>query len=89
MTYEEISEFLGVSVAAIKNRLYRARRRLKEEEPMVKEALDNFQITPNLTENIMQEISRLKPITPSGSKPARAVDNRCFDVSRRLFNVRC
>lgn len=69
MTYEEISEFLGVSVAAIKNRLYRARRRLKEEEPMVREALGNFQITPNLTENIMQEISRLKPVTPSGSKP--------------------
>ena len=69
MTYEEISEFLGVSVAAIKNRLYRARRRLKEEEPMVKEALGNFQITPHLTENIMQEISRLKPVAPSGSKP--------------------
>ena len=69
MTYEEISEFLGVSVAAIKNRLYRARRRLKEEEPMVKEALGNFQITPHLTDNIMQEISRLKPVTPSGSKP--------------------
>ena len=29
MTYEEISEFLGVSVSAIKNRLYRARQRLK------------------------------------------------------------
>ena len=69
MTYEEISEFLGVSVAAIKNRLYRARRRLKKEEPMIREALGNFQITPNLTENIMQEISRLKPVTPSGSKP--------------------
>ncbi|MCY3549509.1 MAG: sigma-70 family RNA polymerase sigma factor [Candidatus Poribacteria bacterium] len=69
MTYEEISEFLGVSVAAIKNRLYRARRRLKEEEPMVREALGNFQIIPHLTENIMQEISRLKPVTPSGSKP--------------------
>ena len=69
MTYEEISEFLGVSVAAIKNRLYRARRRLKKEEPMIREALGNFQITPNLTENIMQEISRLKPIAPSGSKP--------------------
>ena len=69
MTYEEISEFLGVSVAAIKNRLYRARRRLKEEEPMIREALGNFQITPNLTENIMREISRLKPVTPSGNKP--------------------
>ena len=69
MTHEEISEFLGVSVAAIKNRLYRARRRLKKEEPMIREALENFQITPNLTENIMREVSRLKPIVPSNSKP--------------------
>ena len=69
MTYEEISEFLGVSVASIKNRLYRARRRLKREEPMIKEALENFQITPNLIENIMSEISRMKPAAPSGSKP--------------------
>ena len=69
MTHEEISEFLGVSVAAIKNRLYRARRRLKKEEPMIREALDNFQITPNLTENIMREVSRLKPLAPSGGKP--------------------
>ena len=69
MTYEEISEFLGVSVASIKNRLYRARRRLKKEEPMIREALENFQITPNLTENIMREVSRLKTATPSGSKP--------------------
>ena len=69
MSYEEISEFLGVSVASIKNRLYRARRRLKKEEPMIREALENFQITPNLTENIMREISRLKPVAPSGSKP--------------------
>ncbi len=69
MTYEEISEFLGVSVAAIKNRLYRARNRLKKEESMIQEALGNFQITPNLTENIMREISRLKPIAPGNSKP--------------------
>ena len=69
MTYEEISNFLGVSEATIRNRLYRARRRLKKEEPMIREALENFQITPNLTENIMQEISRLKPVAPSGSKP--------------------
>ena len=69
MTYEEISEFLGVSEAAVRNRLYRARRRLKKEEPMIREALENFQITPNLTENIMREISRLKPVAPSGGKP--------------------
>ena len=69
MTYKEISEFLGVSVGTIKTRVYRARRRLKKEEPMIREALGNFQITPSLTENIMQEISRLKPVAPSGSKP--------------------
>ena len=69
MTYQEISKFLGVSEATIRNRLYRARNRLKKEEPMIREALENFQITPNLTENIMREVSRLKPITPSSSKP--------------------
>ena len=70
MTYEEISNFLGVSVGAIKSRLHRARQRLKKEEPMIREALGNFQITPNLTENIMREVSRLKPVAPSGSKPS-------------------
>ena len=69
MTYEEISEFLGVSVSTIKNRLYRARQRLKKEEPMIREALGNFQITPNLTENIMREILRLKPVAPPNGKP--------------------
>ena len=69
MTYQEISKFLGVSVGAIKNRVYRAQERLKKEEPMIREALGNFQITPNLTENIMREISRLKPVAPSGNKP--------------------
>ncbi|MCY4401294.1 MAG: sigma-70 family RNA polymerase sigma factor [Candidatus Poribacteria bacterium] len=69
MTYEEISRFLGVSVSAIKNRLYRARQLLKKEEPMIREALQNYQITPNLTENIMREIARLKPSVPTGGKP--------------------
>ncbi len=69
MTYEEISKFLGVSVGTIKTRIYRARQRLKKEEPMIREALGNFQITPNLTENIIREISRLKPVASSGGKP--------------------
>ncbi|MYF98197.1 sigma-70 family RNA polymerase sigma factor [Candidatus Poribacteria bacterium] len=69
MTYEEISRFLGVSVSAIKNRLYRARQHLQKEEPMIKEALENYQITPHLTENIMRQIARLKPAAPTGGKP--------------------
>ena len=69
MTCREISEFLGVSVGAIKSRLDRARHRLEKEEPMIREALEHFQITPHLTENIMREIARTKPIAPSGGKP--------------------
>ena len=69
MTCSEIGEFLGISANTIKSRLHRAQQRLKKEEPMIREALDNFKITPNLTENVMREISRTKPIVPSGSKP--------------------
>jgi len=36
---------------------------------MIRGVLENFQITPNLTENIMREIARLKPVAPSNSKP--------------------
>ncbi|RKU16385.1 hypothetical protein C6501_05530 [Candidatus Poribacteria bacterium] len=69
MTVEEISKFLGVSTGTIKSRLQRARNRLQKEETMIREALDHFQISPNLTDNIMQEVARLKPAAPSGSKP--------------------
>ena len=69
MTCEKMSEFLGVSANTIKSRLRRARNRLKKEEPMIREAISNFQIPPNLTDNIMQEIARLKPAAPAGSKP--------------------
>ena len=69
MSAAEIGAFLGVSVNTIKSRLRRAQQRLKQEEPIVREALEHFQITPHLTENIMREVSRLKPVAPSGSKP--------------------
>ncbi len=69
MTVEEISRFLGVSSGTIKSRLQRARNRLQREETMIREALDHFQISPNLTDNILQEVARLKPATPSASKP--------------------
>ena len=70
MTIEEISRFLGVSASAIKLRLHRARQRLQKEEPMIREALSNFKLSPILTDNIMQKVEHLKPAAPSsGSKP--------------------
>ena len=69
MTCSEIGKFLGVSANTIKSQLHRAQQRLKKQEPMIREAIENFNITPNLTENIMREISQKKPVTPSGSKP--------------------
>lgn len=69
MTCEEISRFLGVSASTVKSRLRRARNRLKKAEPMIREALEGFQIRANLTEKIMQEISRIQPTPPSSGKP--------------------
>ena len=69
MTVEEISKFIGVSTGTIKSRLRRARNRLQKEETMIREALEHFQISPSLTDNVMQEISRIKPVSPSSSKP--------------------
>ncbi|MYF99780.1 sigma-70 family RNA polymerase sigma factor [Candidatus Poribacteria bacterium] len=69
MTCEKMSEFLGVSANTIKSRLRRARNRLKQEEPMIREAITNYKISPNLIDNIMQEIAKLKPTTPTVSKP--------------------
>ncbi|MCG9129182.1 sigma-70 family RNA polymerase sigma factor [Candidatus Poribacteria bacterium] len=68
MTVEEISRFLGVSTSVIKIRLHRARQRLQKEETMIREALRNFQLSPNLTENIIQRVENIKP-TPTSAKP--------------------
>ncbi|MCY4553685.1 MAG: sigma-70 family RNA polymerase sigma factor [Candidatus Poribacteria bacterium] len=69
MSSAEIGEFLGISANTVRSRLRRAQERLKREEPMIRKALENFQITPNLTENIMREVARLKPIVPPNGKP--------------------
>ncbi len=69
MTCSEISRFLGVSPSAIKSRLSRARQRLRKEEPMILETLSNFQISANLTDNIMKKVENLNPVAPSGGNP--------------------
>ena len=69
MTCEDIGKFLGVSPNTVRSRLHRARNQLKKEGTMIKENLSSFQLPTQFTENIIKEISRLNPITPSGSKP--------------------
>ena len=69
MSCAEIGKFMGVSTNTIKSRLRRAQQRLQKEETMIREALDHFQITPHLTDNVMREISRIKPAPPTSNKP--------------------
>ncbi len=69
MTYAEIGEFLGVSADTVRIRVRRALQRLKKHEPLIQEALGSFQLSPTLTENIMREIPRIKPLPPTGGKP--------------------
>ena len=70
MTAKEISKFLGVSVNTITNRLWRARKRLREDqELLVQEVLGGVPIPAKLTENIMRQVADLKPTPPPVAKP--------------------
>ena len=70
MTAKEISKFLGVSVNTITNRLWRARKRLREDqELLVQEVLGGVSFPTHLTENIMREVADLKPTPPPVAKP--------------------
>ena len=69
MPCEKISEFLGVSPNTVKSRLHRARKRLETQEHLLHGVSAIFQVPPTLTANIMQEVARIQPTTPSASKP--------------------
>ena len=70
MTTKEIGNFLGVSANTITSRLQRARKRLqKEQELLVHEVLSGVQISANLSQNIMQQITDIKPTSPLAPKP--------------------
>ena len=70
MTAKEISKFLGVSVNTITNRLWRARKRLREDEELwVREAFHGVQLPTHLTENIMRQVADMKPTSPPVPKP--------------------
>ena len=69
MTCQAISEFLGVSPNTVKSRLQRARNRLKEHENMIQETLGSVHLPTTFTENIIQRIATIKPVSPTNSKP--------------------
>ena len=69
MPCEKISEFLGVSPNTIKSRLHRARKRLEKQEHLLHDVSGIFQVPPSLTANIMREVARIQPTTPSVNKP--------------------
>ncbi len=70
MTCEEIGRFIGTSCGAIRDRLYRARIRLKEELTMIEETLGGFQLPPTLTQKIMRRIPNGSlNSAPTTSKP--------------------
>ena len=70
MTVKEISRFLGVSVSAIHNRLYRARKRLQAEEAsLVQEVLSSVQIPTSVKQNIMRRVADIELTPPPTSKP--------------------
>ena len=84
MTAKEISKFLGVSVNTIKSRLRRARERLKNDEPMIREMLGGVQLSTNFTENIMRQVADIKPTLPPVGKPCRF--KRCMSQRTRGFS---
>ena len=69
MSGKEISKFLGVSPNTVRSRLQRARKRLKNEEEIIRETLGSVPLSPNLIENIMRNVGTLKQASPSGGKP--------------------
>ena len=58
----EIGRFIGTSEGAIKDRLYRARLRLREEiANMMQETLRGFQLPPTFTQKLLERISNFEP----------------------------
>ena len=70
MTVKEISRSLGVPVERVKVQLYRARKRLREEEELlIQEVLGGVQIPSNLKQNIMQKVVDMKPTSSPKIEP--------------------
>lgn len=57
LSYDEIGNFLSVSPSAVKSRLHRARKELKEELiTMVEDKFDEHQLPEDFSEKVVQEV---------------------------------
>jgi predicted DNA-binding protein YlxM (UPF0122 family) len=62
LSCEEIGRFIGTSQGAIKDRLYRARLRLREEiTNMMQETLRGFQLPSTFTRKLLERIGNFEP----------------------------
>ncbi len=61
MSCEEIGDFLEMSPNTVKSRLHRARKRLRKEAPVVREALGGFHMSDDLMEDVMKWIQMNEP----------------------------
>ena len=61
MSCEEIGDFLEMSPNTVKSRLHRARKRLRKETPVVREALGGFHVSDDLMEGVMKWIQMNEP----------------------------
>ena len=70
MPTKEISRFLGVSVETIRVRLYRARKRLREEDALlIQEVLGGVQIPASIQQHIMRRVVDIKPTSSPKIEP--------------------
>ena len=89
MTCDEIGRFIGTSCSAIRDRLYRARIRLKEELTMIEETLGGFQLPPALTQEIMRRILNV-PLTSGPTSKPLVPWSRCLSAwGLRLQDFSC
>ena len=81
MSCEEIGDFLEMSPNTVKSRLHRARKRLKKEAPMVRDALGDFQVSDDLMEDIMKWIQMNEPgVAASVGTLTKTSDNILYAV---------
>ena len=81
MSCEEIGDFLEMSPNTVKSRLHRARKRLKKEAPMVRDALGDFQGSDDLMEEVMKWIQMNEPgVAASVGTLTKTSDNTLYAV---------